>query len=192
MTNKQEHVPLIIAHRGDSAHAPENTIAAFRKAVDSGADGVEFDVRLSKDGVPVVIHDATLTRIAGIDKRVADLTEDELSRVDAGSWFSAVYPTKARPEFAAEGVPTVRSVLQLLEAVRGPIYVELKCETEEEVAPLIDAVCTDIARSPLQDKIIVGSFRLAVLPRIRAALPRVIEAHAPQEVLVAIPRARAE
>ena len=75
--------PLIIAHRGASAHAPENTLASFRKAVEVGADGIELDVRLSKDGVPVVIHDATLTRTGGINNRVADLTAEQLSRVVA-------------------------------------------------------------------------------------------------------------
>lgn len=165
--------PLIIAHRGDSAHAPENTIAAFKRAVNSGADGIEFDVRLSKDGVPVAIHDATLARTAGINKRVKDLTVEELSRVDAGSWFGIAYPARARSEFAAEGVPTLRSVLQLLETVSGPVYIELKCETDEDVSSLVEAVCTDIAYSPLQDRIIVGSFNLAVLPRIRAVFPRV-------------------
>jgi len=165
--------PLIIAHRGDSAHAPENTIAAFRKAIESGADGVEFDVRLANDGVPVIIHDATIARTAGINKRVADMTADRLASVDVGSWFNAAYPSQARPEFAAEGVPSLRSVLRLLETIKGPIYVELKCETEDEVSPLVDAVCRDIAASTLQDKIIVASFRLGVLPRMRTLMPTV-------------------
>lgn len=165
--------PLIIAHRGASAHAPENTIAAFKKAVESGAEGVEFDVRLSKDRIPVVIHDATLRRTAGIKGRVVDLTAEELSCIDAGSWFNANHPAHARHEFAAEGVPALQSVLRLLERLEGPIYVELKCETEEGVAQLVEAVCRDIAASQLQEKIIVGSFRLGVLARTRAVMPRV-------------------
>lgn len=170
MTNDKGHFPLIIAHRGGSACAPENTIAAFKKAIESGADGVEFDVRLSKDGVPVVIHDATLTRTAGVDKRVADLTAKQLSSIDAGSWFNAAYPAHARPEFGAEGIPSLRTVLQLLENVEGPIYVEIKCETEDDVSPLVDAVCREIAGSPLLEQIIVKSFRLGVIPRMRAVL----------------------
>src|SRR5687767_7189415 len=131
--------PFIVAHRGDSSHAPENTMAAFRRAVEAGAEGVEFDVRLCKDAVPVVIHDATLARTVGINGRVADLTADRLSHMDAGSWFNASHPARARMEFAAEGVPSLRSVLELFASLHGPIYVELKCETEDEVAALVDA-----------------------------------------------------
>ncbi len=166
-------LPLIIAHRGASAVAPENTIAAFTKAIDVGADGVEFDVRLSKDGVPVVVHDATLLRTTGINERVADLTAEQLSRVDAGSWFNAAFPSRARTEFAAEGIPTLGKVLQLLEQISGPVYIEIKCETEDAVSPLLDAVCREIADSPLLEKIIVKSFRLAVIARAKAILPSV-------------------
>ena len=165
--------PLIIAHRGDSAHAPENTLAAFRRAVDSGSDGIEFDVRLSKDSVPVVIHDATLTRTAGTNQRVADMTADRLAHLDAGSWFNAAHPAKSNPEFAFEGVPSLRSVLKLCADLRGPIYVELKCDTDAEITPLVDAVCNVIAVSGLQEKVIIGSFRLGVLPSVRTILPEV-------------------
>src|SRR5688572_21349320 len=96
-------VPLIIAHRGASAVAPENTLSAFKKAIDAGADGVEFDVRLSKDGVPVIIHDNNILRTTGVDQRVADLTAEQLSRLDAGSWFNAAHPAQAQAELAAEG-----------------------------------------------------------------------------------------
>src|SRR5687768_5538366 len=154
MTN----APLIISHRGASAFAPENTVAAFKKAIESGADGVEFDVQLSKDGVLMVIHDATLTRTAGIEKRVADMTSRQLANVDVGSWFNIAFPARARPEFAAERIASLRNVLQLLEDLEGPIYIEMKCETEEEVSPLVDAVCREIADTRLLDRIIVKSF----------------------------------
>ena len=163
--------PLIIAHRGASALAPENTIAAFAKALESGADGVEFDVRLSKDGVPVVIHDATLLRTAGVNYQVADLTAEQLADVDAGSWFNAAYPANADPAFAAEGVPSLRTVLQHLENATGPIYIEIKCETDSDVSPLVDAVCREVRDSPLLGRMIVKSFRLGAIPRARAVLP---------------------
>lgn len=166
-------VPFIIAHRGASAIAPENTIAAFKRAIESGAEGVEFDVRLSRDGVPVVVHDATLTRTAGINKRVVDLTAKQLSSVDVGSWFNSAYPAYARPEFSAEGIASLKTVLQLLEQLEGPIYIEMKCETELDVSPLVDAVCCEIAGSPLLEQIIVKSFRLGVIPQARAVLPGV-------------------
>lgn len=173
MTNDKGHFPLIIAHRGASASAPENTLAAFARAVEAGADGVELDVRLSKDGKPVVIHDATLSRTAGISTRVADMTAEQLSIVDAGSWFNSAFPARARSEFAGEGIPSLRSVLQLLEKIRGPIYIEMKCETELDVSPLVDAVCREIAGSPLLERMIVKSFRLGIVPQTRAVLPGV-------------------
>jgi glycerophosphoryl diester phosphodiesterase len=163
--------PLIIAHRGASALAPENTIAAFTEAIASGADGVEFDVRLSKDGVPVVIHDATLLRTAGVNEHVADLTSEQLSGIDVGSWFNTAYPSQARADFAAEGIPSLRSVLQLLEKISGPVYIEMKCETDDDVSGLVDAVCREIAESTLLERIIVKSFRLGVIPRTQAVLP---------------------
>jgi len=83
--------PLIIAHRGASARAPENTLAAFQMAIDAGAEGVEFDVRLAKDDVPVVIHDHDLKRVGSLNERVASLTSNELGRIDVGSWFNHRY-----------------------------------------------------------------------------------------------------
>ena len=165
--------PLIVAHRGASAFAPENTIAAFMKAIESGSDGMEFDVRLSKDGVPVVIHDSTLLRTAGINEPVAARTADELSRIDAGSWFNAAHPEHSRAEFAGERIASLRTTLQLLEKIPGPIYIEIKCDNEDEVPALVDAVCREITDSPLLEKIIVKSFRLEVIPRVRAVLPAV-------------------
>ncbi len=71
---KNRNKPLIIAHRGASALAPENTLAAFQKAIEDGAEGIEFDVQLAKDGVPVVFHDFKLERIGRKKDRVADFT----------------------------------------------------------------------------------------------------------------------
>ncbi len=166
-------IPLIIAHRGASAIAPENTLAAFQQAVDVGSDGVEFDVRLSKDGIPVVIHDETLLRTAGINKRVSELTAEQLSEVDAGSWFNAAYPHLARAEYGAEGVPPLRTVLRLLKKNVDPIYIELKCEIDDDISLLVDTVCREIVESELVEKVIVESFHLGIIPRTRVTLPGV-------------------
>ena len=72
------NTPLIIGHRGASAVAPENTLAAFREAIAVGADGIEFDVRLTRDGFPVVIHDSSLRRTGGLSQRIGDLTWSEV------------------------------------------------------------------------------------------------------------------
>jgi glycerophosphoryl diester phosphodiesterase len=165
--------PLIIAHRGASAAAPENTRAAFRRAMEAGADGVEFDVRLAKDGVPVVIHDAALMRLASIPTRVSDLDSAELSKVDVGSWFNRAQVELADPAFANETVPTLAEVLELLAGVSGKIYIELKCDGEAEMHALTDAVAAVIGHSRLLPQMIVKSFRLGVIPRIRCAVPEV-------------------
>lgn len=165
--------PLIIAHRGASSSAPENTLAAFEHAIEAGADGAEFDVRLSGDGVPVVIHDATLRRTAGIKERVADLTAQQLSRVDVGSWFNAAHPAKARSDFASERIASLHTVLQTVERLAGPIYVEIKCEADRDVSRLVEAVCREIEASPVRERIILKSFRLGVIPQARTALPGV-------------------
>ena len=91
---------LVIGHRGNAAHAPENTLESFDQAVALGADALEFDIRLSSDGVPVVIHDPTLSRTAGRPERVAAMTVAQLERVDVGATFSrdrgATFPYRAR------------------------------------------------------------------------------------------------
>jgi glycerophosphoryl diester phosphodiesterase len=165
--------PLIIAHRGASAEAPENTRAAFRRAIALGAVGVEFDVRLAADGVPVVIHDARLERTAGLKRRVADLTSADLATMDIGSWFNRRHPHLANEPYSLETVPALTATLKLLGDLKGPIYVELKIDTGAEVAPLTDAVARVIAAWPLLPDLIVQSFDLRVITRIRKHLPEI-------------------
>src|SRR5262245_24924808 len=110
--------PLIIGHRGASAVAPENTTAAFEAAIQAGADGIEFDVRLSSDGVPVVIHDETLLRTAGIRRRVAELSTSQLNEFD---------------------VPTLAQVFDLFESNDLILYLELKeVAVAEKCCRLVD------------------------------------------------------
>src|SRR3989442_9967523 len=83
------HRPLRIAHRGASARAPENTLAAFKEAIRLGADSIELDAHLSADGVPMVIHDDSVDRTTNGRGAVAALTCRSLRRLDAGAWFSS-------------------------------------------------------------------------------------------------------
>lgn len=168
--NNNNNSPLIIAHRGASAFAPENTLAAFKKAVEGGADGIEFDVRLTSDGEAVVFHDPSLKRIAGRDEKIIDLSFEELQKIDAGSWFNRVSPRLANEQFSNETIPTLKNILSLLKDFRGLIYIELKCK-EKEVEPLVKAVCREIGASHLLPNIIVKSFRLQVIPEIRRLCP---------------------
>jgi glycerophosphoryl diester phosphodiesterase len=164
--------PLIVAHRGASAHAPENTLAAFRAAIAAGADGIEFDVQLAGDGVPVVIHDFDLKRTASRSGRVSDLTSRQIAEIDVGSWFNANRPKRAKPEFASETVPTLAQLLDLLGGFAGIIYIELKCD-ETNFKPLAAAVCDLIRSSPMLPRMIVKSFRLGAIPEVRHLLPEV-------------------
>ena len=172
MSRQTDALPLIVGHRGASALAPENTLAAFRRAIDDGAEGVEFDVRLAKDEAAVVVHDDTLVRTAGKAVRVAELTSDELGQIDVGTWFNAVYPAKADVSFSAETVPTLAETLTFLGEFTGRIYIELKCD-ESDAAGLTEAVGREINGSPLLRQIIVKSFKLSVIPHIRQICPGV-------------------
>lgn len=111
-------VPRIIAHRGASGHAPENTLAAIRKAHELGATWVEFDCMLSKDGRVFLNHDETLERTAGVNFRASDLELADLVHLDVGTWFS--------PDFAGETVPTFREVMMLLSELGMGANVEIK------------------------------------------------------------------
>lgn len=165
-------LPRIIAHRGDSAHAPENTLAAIKMALDAGAEGVEFDVRLSKDGVPVVIHDETLKRTGGIDKHISELTFAELGKLDVGSWFNKKFPTKANESLSEECVPSLQNVLDILSSFEGRIYVEMKC-TPADIVALPKAVCAVLKGQKERGRFVVKSFNLGSLPVVRSLLPDV-------------------
>jgi glycerophosphoryl diester phosphodiesterase len=149
------NTPLIIGHRGASAVAPENTMAAFREAIAVGADGIEFDVRLTLDSVPVVIHDSTLRRTGGLSQRIADLTWSEVAKVDVGSWFSR--------SFANETVPSLAELFTLFEANNSTLYLEMKCDSAAEYAPLAAACCELIAQRGLKERVVVECFQLAAL-----------------------------
>jgi len=105
---KHPKLPLVIAHRGDCSSAPENTLTAFKAAVAAGAHAVEFDVHITKDGHPVVIHDATVDRCTNGKGAVADLTLAEIKMLDAGSWFAG--------PFEGEEVPTLDEAIAALPA----------------------------------------------------------------------------
>src|SRR5467141_1624776 len=106
--------PLIIGHRGASALAPENTLASFKRALEDGAAGVELDVRLASDGVPVVIHDATLRRTGLREGLVAKMTSGELGQTAVGSWFNRAHPELAQVQYSRQFVPTLEQVFDLL------------------------------------------------------------------------------
>ena len=156
-------LPLILGHRGASALAPENTIAAFRRSIEDGADGIEFDVRLSRDGVAVVIHDATLERTATDHRRVAQMRAAELATTDVGRWFSA--PDGSRG-FSGETIPSLQQVFDLYSENEGLLYLEMKPDAGTE-AELVSEVVRMIRHSNLRDRIIVECFELPLIQRVK-------------------------
>jgi len=156
--------PLIIAHRGSSSVAPENTIAAFQRAIADGADGIEFDVRLSRDHVPVVIHDACLQRTALRPELVRDLSAAELRSVDVGSWFSL--SGKDAQAYSEVTIPILSDVLDLFDDVDAVLYLEMKCE-RGAAAKLASAIAQAIRGRSIAERIVIECFELAALGEIR-------------------------
>ena len=154
---------LAIAHRGASGHAPENTFAAFRKALAMGAGFIETDLQLSRDARLVAIHDATVNRTTNGQGAVHDLTLAELRRLDAGSWFGS--------EFAGERIPTIEEILEFAKKHDVVFYLELKPSGSwgGEHA-LISALreSGEIART------VVISFDPAILANVRKIEPTVM------------------
>ena len=166
--------PLCIAHRGASARAPENTLAAFSEAVRLGANAIELDVHLTADGVPVVIHDGTVDRTTNGRGEVAAMTSKDLRRLDAGSWFSS--------RFRGERVPTLEESLEFARGRCG-MNVEIKDPparraTGRDAPPAApDAVARAVAlavmRTRFNDFLVVSSFSPRALQQARAAMKRV-------------------
>jgi len=153
-------VVLVDAHRGASAHAPENTIASFQAALEAGADSIEFDVRLSGDGHPVVIHDATVDRTTDGRGEVASMPLAALRDLDAGSW-------KGRA-FTGERVPTLGEALDLLQDVP-----RINMELKTDIPAIADAAVAAIEARRLHHRIMVSSFFLPHLLSVKGRLPGV-------------------
>jgi glycerophosphoryl diester phosphodiesterase len=147
----------LIAHRGASADAPENTLAAVELAWRQGADAVEADFRLTRDGHVVASHDESLLRAAGVDLRIAEHTLAELRRCDVGRWKGS--------QWAGQWLPTIDELLAITPP-RGRFYVEMKCGSEI-AEPLIAAV----RRSKLaEEQIVLICFSAPLLAELRRTL----------------------
>ena len=155
--------PIIVAHRGSSAHAPENTLAAFRLAAEQGADAVELDAKLSSDRQVVVIHDATVDRTTGARGRVRDLSLAQLKKLDAGSFFGA--------QFGGEPLPTLAEVFAAV-GQRVLINVELTNYANPGDG-LVARVCALVKEFHLEERILFSSFDPLNLARARRILPEV-------------------
>ena len=124
-------------------------MAAFREAIAAGADGIEFDVRLTRDAVPVVIHDSTLRRTTGLSHRIADLTLSELERLDVG-------------------VPALEELLTLFESNHLVLNLEMKSDSALDHTALADACCRLINEHSLKERVIVSCFDLAAIKLVKS------------------------
>jgi glycerophosphoryl diester phosphodiesterase len=167
MQPQVERLPWVIAHRGASRACPENTFAAFDEALRQGSDGIELDVQLSRDGVPVVYHDKTLSKVGGGRRRVAGLEAAELRRLDAGARFDA--RSRGQP------VPFLEEVLERY-ARRTRLFVEIKTREgasgTERHHLLARTVAGLVRESRLEERVFVLSFDLGVLAACTSEAPR--------------------
>ena len=155
--------PTIFAHRGSSAYAPENTLAAFKLAVKQHADGIELDVKLSSDNQVVVIHDDTVNRTSNGTGWIKSLSLPELKRLDVGSKFS--------PAYKSERIPTLAEVFEIV-GQKILINVELKNYTSP-ADDLPDRVIAIVKEYGLETSVILSSFNMIALIRARSILPKI-------------------
>lgn len=149
--------PEIIAHRGNAFSAPENTLAALISAMEEKADCAEIDVRLTKDEVPVLMHDSSLLRTCGINKEISKLTYSQLSGLDAGSWFS--------PAFKGEKIPTLLEALELCKDNMA-LMIEVKTDNDNERI-IAQRVVENIEEMDMEQDVIVASFNINVLKEVK-------------------------
>ena len=150
--------PFLVAHRGASHDAPENTLPAFKLAWEQGADAIEGDFQLTRDGKVVCLHDYDTKRVSGTKLVVKDSTLAELQAVDAGAWF--------KPEFKGTKLPTLREVAATVPAGKK-FYVEVKCGPE-----IVAAMLEDLAAAGLKDEqVVIISFQAPVIAEVKKVKP---------------------
>lgn len=152
---------LVTAHRGDSKHAPENTMAAIRLAVENQADIVEIDIRQTKDGVLVLMHDESLLRTTGVDKLVGEVDYDYVSSLDPGSDFSE--------EYAGERVPTLREVLEY--GKENNVFYNIELKPEDYYEGYVEQVVSLINEFEYENDCVVASSDEDVLMKVKMLNP---------------------
>lgn len=143
------NLTTIFAHRGYSSDYPENTMAAFKAAETTGAEGIELDVQLTKDGVPVIIHDITLERTTTGKGMVRDHTYEELHTLSAGLWFD--------PTFEAERIPSLSEFIEWFQQTDLIVNIELKGPAFQR-DQLLEAVMSQVVTAGILSRVILSSF----------------------------------
>lgn len=152
---------LIYGHRGALAYAPMNTIPAYELAAEQGADGIELDVHLSKDGHLIIVHDFTVDETTDGEGTVTEMTLPELKALDAGAWFD--------PKFAGTRIPTLDEVF---ETVGQKLYINVEVKSLSPHSDGVEeALSTCISKYNMQERVIISSFNPSVLARFRKIAP---------------------
>ena len=156
----------VVAHRGASGYAPENTMAAFALAVQMGASAIELDVHLSRDREIVVLHDPQVDGTTNGTGAVGDLTLAQLRRLDAGSWFNRSHPKKARPEYVGEKIPTLQEAIHLVKGTAAGLYIEIK---DPELYPddFEARIVSLIRRNEIEERVVLLSFCVESIRKAR-------------------------
>jgi len=155
-----DHQVAVTAHRGSSIHAPENSLSAVRRAIEDGADFAEIDVQETADGVVVLLHDTDLMRVAGVSKKIWQVTYPEIKSLDAGSWFSK--------EFRGEHIPTLAQVLKLS---RNKIKLNIELKFNGHEKQLVEKVVGIIQDHGFESQCVVSSLNYAGLQKVRDLNP---------------------
>ncbi|WP_114379700.1 glycerophosphodiester phosphodiesterase [Paenibacillus prosopidis] len=152
------------AHRGASGYCPENTMAAFSKALELGATGIETDVQMTKDGIVVLLHDESLARTTGRHQLVKDMDYAELKTLDAGSWFDSA--------FQAEQIPSLEQLLELIKHTGTILNIELK--NGIVLYPGIEHKVIEAVRAfQMSDRVIISSFNHYSLVQCKRLAPEI-------------------
>ena len=151
-----DHPVAVTAHRGSSMHAPENTLSAIRQAMEDGADYAEIDVQETADGEIVLLHDTDLRRVAGVDKKIWQLTYAEIKPLDAGSWFA--------PKFKGEHIPTLAEALEV-SGNKIKLNIELKFNGHEK--QLVESVVKIVRNHNFGPRCVITSLNYSELRKVK-------------------------
>lgn len=160
---------IVIAHRGASAYAPENTHSSFRKAIDLKAEMIELDIVLSKDGVPIIIHDETLDRTTNGVGAPSDYTVEELKKLDVGAWFDE--------KFKGEPFPTLEELLSYTKD-KIAVNIEIKHEavTGNANGGVVDKTLEVVKKAGVEKQVIFSSFDYRVMEHLEKLAPEMPKA----------------
>ena len=169
MLNTEYGTPMIMAHRGYSAMAPENTVPAFKMCLDEGVSAAELDVQLLKDGTLIVLHDDNLARTTGVDKNVWEVTYDEIKDLDNGTFFDE--------EYAGTKIPTLDEVLKLAGSGKDKLFLNIEIKRNGHDEGITQKVVDTILENDYLSNCDITSQDYSTLEEVRAINPSVLTAY---------------